>query len=147
MNTMSNQEILANCDSYVKSRNAATADVKECVSEVFGQVHRAYGHSIRLNEVAPVVEEMLLQMAGRIHERSFEAGGRRDVLPDERRVKSQMMTWAGLPVWVDGVVTTAPENWPLIDANDTTPKPPGQPFPEQATCTQHVQVGIGTGAP
>lgn len=54
----------------------------------------------------------------------------REVEPDERRVKNQMMKWAGIPVWVDGVVTTNPENWPLIDANDMTPKPPGQPSPD-----------------
>ena len=42
--------------------------------------------------------------------------------PDKRHVESVMMHWAGIPVFVDGVVTTSPENWPLIDANDTQPK-------------------------
>lgn len=46
-----------------------------------------------------------------------------DVLPPSKRyVDGQMMKWAGVSVWVDGVATTAPDNWPLIEANDTTPK-------------------------
>lgn len=46
-----------------------------------------------------------------------------DVLPENKRyVDGQFMHWAGLPVWVDGIVTTAPGNWPSIDANDMSPR-------------------------
>jgi hypothetical protein len=42
-----------------------------------------------------------------------------------RAVDAQMMKWAGMTVFVTGVAQTAPENWPLIDMYDTTPKSPG----------------------
>lgn len=141
MNEVSNQQILSDCDAFTVASNAATACAKLCAGEILGQVSRIYGKAIRLADAESVINELLLSMVARIHRDSFTAGEKGSLLPDERRVKNQMMTWAGLPVWVDGVVTAAIESWPLIDANDTTPKPPGQPFPEQATCTQHVQVG------
>lgn len=146
MNNMSNQEILDNCDAFTVSNNSATEAAKRCCLEVMGQVSRVYGPNAQLSDVGPVIEELLLSMACDIHRTAFNAGEQGPLLPGDRRVKSQMMTWAGLPVWVDGIVTAAPENWPLIDAHDTAPKPPGQAFPDQATCTQNVQVGIGTAA-
>lgn len=53
-----------------------------------------------------------------------------DLPTTHRAVDAQMMTWAGIPVFVTGVASTAPENWPLIDAHDTTPKQPGMCFPD-----------------
>ena len=147
MNKISNQEILDNCDPFHKSEAFASEQTRQCCGEVLGQVSRAYGHSIRLSEIKPVVMEIILRAIGAVNRNAFEAGQAVEPLPDERRVKNQMMQWAGIPVWVDGVVTTNPDNWPLIDSNDSTPKSPGEPFPDRATCTQDVQAGFGTAAP
>ena len=125
MNQLSSKEILDNCDTFVKSGEYASAGARQCCEEVVGQVSRIYGKNYRIEEVEPVISGLLLQMAHAIHKRAFEAGQEVEPLPDERRVVNQRMTWNGVPVWVDGVVTTAPENWPLID---------------ERTCTHSVQV-------
>lgn len=135
MNNISNQEILDNCDAFTVSGKSATYAAKQCCMEVLGQVSRAYGPNIRLSEVEPIIEELMMRMAHGIHKSAYIAGEQGPLLPGDRRVKGQMMKWAGFPVWVDGVVTATPENWPLIEASDWSGSPHGQPLPDQATCT------------